>query len=94
MKALQIGNNYFMMLGLFTTTQSFYFSILEEYYVGGLYIGIMNAVTDCSIIVVLIYLFAGVYSNQFFTQKITFNVGANEYTLSMAVLLCLFLIFT
>jgi len=63
LKTLQIGNNYFLMLGLFTTTQSFYFSILEEYYVGGLYIGIMNAVTDCSIIVVIIYIFAAIYSN-------------------------------
>jgi hypothetical protein len=64
MKIMQIGNNFIVFLSLLAVTQSFYFSTLEEYYIGGLYLGIGNGVTDGSVLLIGLFLFTGYYGSQ------------------------------
>jgi len=54
------------MLTLMGSTQSFYFSTLEEYYTGGLYLGIGNGVTDGSAPIIALFIYCGFYGNDFF----------------------------
>lgn len=45
---------------------SFYFSTLEEYYIGGLFLGVGNGVTDGSVALIFLFLFSGYYGNDVF----------------------------
>jgi ethanolaminephosphotransferase len=67
MKLIQVGNNFYVLLGVFATCQSFYFTTLEEYYTGGLWLGLFNGVTDGSVGVIALFLYCGVKGNDFFT---------------------------
>lgn len=40
-------------------TQAFHFSTLEEYYVGGLYLGVGNGVTDGSVALIALFAYCG-----------------------------------
>ena len=44
---------------------SFYFSTLEEYYTGGLYLGLGNFITDGSALVIGLYIAMGIWGNNF-----------------------------
>ena len=59
MKLIQVGNNHVLILGLVAITQSFHFSTLEEYYVGGLFLGVGNGVTDGSGLLIGLIAFSG-----------------------------------
>ena len=66
MRLFQIGNNDYLMLGALAVCQAFYFSILEEYYTGGLFLGIFNGVTDGSVVVIGVYIFGGIFGTGIF----------------------------
>ena len=66
MKVMQLGNGGLVMLTLLASTQAFYFSTLEEYYTGGLYLGIGNGVTDGSALIIGFFIFCGINGNESF----------------------------
>jgi ethanolaminephosphotransferase len=66
MKLVQIGNSGFVLVPLLASTMSFYFSTLEEYYIGGLFLGVGNGVTDGSVALIFLFLFSGYYGNDVF----------------------------
>jgi len=45
------------MMAVGAVGQSFYFCTLEEYYIGGLYLGVGNGVTDGSILLISLFFF-------------------------------------
>ena len=92
MKTLQIGNNFCLLLGLLTTGQTFYFSILEEYYIGELILGVFNGVTDGSILVFVLYNSAGFFGNQIFLTQIDFGLIGLDFSLSVNYIILAFLL--
>lgn len=66
------------MLPLLASTMSFYFSTLEEYYIGGLFLGVGNGVTDGSVLLIFLYLFAGYKGNAVFNEDITIPIGSSS----------------
>lgn len=77
MKLVQIGNSGIILWVLLASTQSFYFSTLEEYYIGGLYLGIGNGVTDGSIALVALFMFCGYKGNDIFKESFSINLGGD-----------------
>lgn len=75
MKMLQVGNSEILLLGIISCTQSFYFATLEEYYTGGLYLGVGNGVTDGSALIIALFSFAGYLGNDIFTQQLQLSYG-------------------
>jgi hypothetical protein len=67
LKVFELGNNSYLMIGTLAVTQAFYFTILEEYYTGGLYLGYINGVTDGSIVMVGLFTYLGLFGNSVFT---------------------------
>lgn len=59
LKALQIGNNYYTLIGFISTVISFYFATLEEYYTGYIDHGFIKGVTDASIMILTLLIFRG-----------------------------------
>lgn len=57
-------------MGLVAVTQSFHFSTLEEYYTGGLFLGIGNGVTDGSIVLIGMFIFCGVAGTEVFKNTV------------------------
>jgi hypothetical protein len=74
-KTIEIGNNEYILYGLLAVTGSFYFTILEEYYTGGLYLWYINGVTDGSLVIVGFFTYIGIYGNSFFTNTYSFYIG-------------------
>ena len=69
-RVMQIGDNNVVMLALLAVSQSFHFSTLEEYYTGGLFLGIGNGVTDASIILIGVFIYCGIAGSDFFTGTV------------------------
>ena len=67
LKVLSMGNNTLSMLVLGSVLQSYYFCTLEEYYIGGLYLGMFNGVTDGSVLLIAMMITAGATNQEFFT---------------------------
>jgi hypothetical protein len=70
MKTIQMGNGGLVLLTLLGSTQSFYFSTLEEYYIGGLFLGVGNGVTDGSAPIIALFIYCGFWGNDFFKKEI------------------------
>jgi ethanolaminephosphotransferase len=60
-KMMQVGNGTVILWILVAVTQSFHFCTLEEYYIGGLYLGPFNGVTDGSAAIIGIFLITGIF---------------------------------
>ena len=73
-KMLQLGNGPIIMWIMLGVTQSFHFSTLEEYYIGGLFLGPFNGVTDGSVLVFAFYLASGVFGNGFWASELPIPV--------------------
>jgi ethanolaminephosphotransferase len=80
MKLVQIGNSWFVLLPLLASTMSFYFSTLEEYYIGGLFLGVGNGVTDGSVVLIFLFLYTGYRGNDVFKEFINVPTGLNSTT--------------
>ncbi|CDW83660.1 UNKNOWN [Stylonychia lemnae] len=74
MKLLQVGNSHMLILGLVAITQAFHFSTLEEYYVGGLFLGVGNGVTDGSIVLIGVVTLCGVFGQSFWKEIFSITV--------------------
>jgi hypothetical protein len=76
---MQIGNNYMCLLGCLSSIQSFYFEILHQYYTGAMILGPGNGVSDGSIIMYGIYIYAGIRGNGDFMKIVEFTSGETTY---------------
>jgi ethanolaminephosphotransferase len=70
-KMMQLGNGPIIMLILMGTTQSFHFCTLEEYYIGGLFLGPFNGVTDASAMIISFFIFTGIFGTGFWAYLVT-----------------------
>ena len=70
-KMMQIGNGPLVMWMLLGITQSFHFSTLEEYYIGGLFLGPFNGVTDGSALIISIFMLSGIVGNEIWLTQVT-----------------------
>ena len=68
LKAILIGNNYLVMVALVGVTQSFHFCTLEEYYIGGLFMGPGNGVTDASFALIALIMLGGYPGQDLFVK--------------------------
>ena len=64
-KMMQIGNGPIVMWIVLAVTQSFHFCTLEEYYIGGLFLGPFNGVTDGSAALILVFIATGIAGTDF-----------------------------
>lgn len=64
-KMMQLGNGPVILHIMLAITQSFHFSTLEEYYIGGLYLGPFNGVTDGSVLIIGIFMASGIFGTSF-----------------------------
>jgi hypothetical protein len=94
MKVFEIGNNYELMIGALAVSQAFYFTILEEYYTGGLFLGYINGVTDGSIVMVGLYTYLGLFGNSVFTQSYHIQITASDISMTggQLVVYCLMIL--
>ena len=53
-RIMQIGDNPFALFAVLVVTMPFYFATLESYYIGGVYLPEVNAVTDGAILYVIL----------------------------------------
>ena len=74
-RMVDMGDNLSTMGIVSGATALFHFSTIEEYYVGGLYLGFMNPVTDLSIIVYALFIYLGFAGNGWFVKE-AFKAGA------------------
>ncbi|CDW80744.1 cdpalcohol phosphatidyltransferase [Stylonychia lemnae] len=81
LKCLQNGNNILILLGVGAVGQSFYFCTLEEYYIGGLYLGVGNGVTDGSVLLIALFLLQAFTDSAFFEKTVSFNMNDQEITM-------------
>ena len=72
-RIFQIGDNQLMSAFLVTTYGGFHFATLEEYYVGTLRLPPLNAVSDGSVIVILMCLVTGCIGNNFWATQTKIN---------------------
>jgi len=70
-KMMQIGNGPLVMWTLLGITQSFHFATLEEYYIGGLFLGPFNGVTDGSALIISIFMLSGIVGNDIWLTQVT-----------------------
>jgi hypothetical protein len=58
---------------------------LEEYYIGGLYLGIFNGVTDGSVLIISVYLYCAICGNSLFINEATISgLSEEEFNLTIA----------
>jgi len=62
-KLNQLGDSMGTILFIASGSMSFFFSTLEEYYTGGLFLGVGNAISDGSVLLYTIYCYLGLFGN-------------------------------
>ena len=70
LRVFQCGNNFISYLMVVMAMASFHFATLEEYYVGTLKLPPCNAVSDGSIMLILMYIITGILGNQIWVKPI------------------------
>ena len=70
LRSLQTGNNLLSYLFIVINIAAFYFATLEEYYVGTLRLPVINAVSEGTVAVVLVYLYSGMVGNQIWLEPV------------------------
>ena len=70
LRTLQIGNNFLAYAVIVMAMAAFHFTTLEEYYVGTLKLPVCNAVSDGSLLIILMYLVTGILGNEFWVMHI------------------------
>ena len=69
-KCLQLGYNTVSIITFMLTISSFHFSTLEEYYIGGLFLRPGNGVSDGSLLIYSIFIYFGIYGNDWVLSPI------------------------
>ena len=67
-RCLQGGNSTPTIIANILAISSFHFSTLEEYYCGGLYLGVGNGVTDGSVGIIGLFIYLGMFGNDWTTN--------------------------
>lgn len=70
----------------------FYFATLEEYYVGGCWLGPGNAVTDCAMILLGIYILMSFIGNDFWLDEFQDGWRVNDVGLQITFVLLFLLL--
>jgi len=83
-----------LILGLVAITQSFHFSTLEEYYVGGLFLGVGNGVTDGSVILIGLISFSGAMGQSFWRYLYSITIYEHTYYLRASHIFIYFMLFS
>eukprot|EP00347_Sterkiella_histriomuscorum_P019715 403340566 len=84
LKLLQVGNNPLIILGLVAVTQAFHFSTLEEYYIGGLYLGIGNGVTDGSALLIALFIQCGISGQEFWRDSVSITLNNSTHIVQIS----------
>lgn len=97
---MQCGNNFLSYALVVMALAAFHFTTLEEYYVGTLKLPICNAVSDGSLILILMYLVTGILGNDIWVITVCdgtwLNIeGIDKLTLGQVVIgvMCVFPLF-
>jgi len=93
-KCLQLGNTFFLFPSLTAPQMIFFFTTLEEYYTGALYLSLGNGVTDGSVIMLAIFVFTAIVGNDWWLRRAVIHWGPDSYTLTFSQCLCVFIVFT
>ena len=88
-RVMQIGNNYFCLIGLLVSTMPFYFAMLEQYYTGELILQVVNGVDDGSLGYIAFCLLTATYGISYWTQEFSI-FGLPPVQLSHLVIYVLF----
>ena len=64
LRTMQCGNNFLAYMMVVLSMAAFHFATLEEYYVGTLKLPVCNAVSDGSLLLIIMYLVTGVLGNE------------------------------
>lgn len=70
-KMAMVGDEIFPVLAVIVSVMPFYFATLEEFYVGALYLPVLNGITDGSAGLIGINCAIGYFGSEAFAQPIT-----------------------
>lgn len=84
---------YGTILSMVISTMPFYFSTLEEYYTGELYLPLINGANEGSIAIASFFLISGVFGNDLFFQTVTIYNQTYKYTDLAVYLFAFFVLF-
>ena len=92
LRTLQVGNNFLSYATVVMAMAAFHFTTLEEYYVGTLCLPVCNAVSDGSLLIILLFLVTGFTGNWIWTVHVVdgtwLNIeGIEELTLGQVVVI-------
>ena len=92
LRTLQVGNNFLSYATVVMAMAAFHFTTLEEYYVGTLCLPVCNAVSDGSLLIILLFLVTGFTGNWIWTVHVVdgtwLNIeGIEELTLGQIVVI-------
>ena len=92
LRTLQVGNNFLSYLTIVMAMAAFHFTTIEEYYVGTLKLPVCNAVSDGSLLIIVLFIVTGSTGNWIWTTGIVdgtwLNIdGIEELTLGQLVVL-------
>ena len=73
-KILQVGNNPYSLMSILIVWVSFYFATLESFYIGGVYLPEVNAVSDGALLYVLACIFAVLIGPEWLASPIVYNL--------------------
>lgn len=68
-KCAMVGDNFVPILAILISCMPFYFATLEEYYVGGLWLPVMNGVTDGSAILIGVNILIGILGSEWWAVE-------------------------
>jgi len=80
------------MFPLLSSTQSFYFSTLEEYYTGGLFLGIGNGVTDGSLAIIVLFCVAGFFGTEIFRNMVSIELAGLSFKLTVVEIMAFLMV--
>jgi len=70
LRVVQIGNNWISFVCIVIGICTFHFTTLEEYYIGTLKLPVGNAVSDGSVLVVLVFIVTGITGNEVWVHEV------------------------
>jgi ethanolaminephosphotransferase len=81
----QLGGTIYMLMMIVAVTAGFYFATLEEYYVGGLFLPIINGVSDGAILLVAMSFFGGFVGWEWWAES-AFGYEINKIQLLVLIM--------
>lgn len=86
-KMLRIGNNHYVYIVLMSTIFQFYYATLEEYFVGGLFLPVINAVNEGVFLIISICIFTGIVGSDFWLKDSLIKGTSNNVLVFYALIL-------